>query len=147
MAAHEEVWALLGERPIESLIELPLMTDPDMKAVIDASAALFARAFFTDNNLLILTCAGWSPSPCATATRTPPCPAMPGTAWCWAPSSSGTGRACLRQLGLRARRAPRLLRLPGEVLSSMELISYWTRPLARALELVRDAFQHALQGG
>ena len=32
MAAHEEVWTLLGERSIESLVELPRMTDPDIEA-------------------------------------------------------------------------------------------------------------------
>ncbi|PTL84604.1 ATP-binding sensor histidine kinase [Vitiosangium sp. GDMCC 1.1324] len=51
VAAHEEVWSLLGARPIESLLELPAMTDPDMKAAMSVLVALFAPAFFSHRNL------------------------------------------------------------------------------------------------
>ena len=54
MAAREEVQALLGARPIESLVTLPLMTDADMKPVMSVLARLFPSAYFTDNNLLVL---------------------------------------------------------------------------------------------
>ncbi|HEX8703500.1 MAG TPA: serine/threonine-protein kinase PknK, partial [Myxococcaceae bacterium] len=53
-AAREEILALLGNRPIESLAELPLMTDADMKPVMSVLARLFPSAYFTDNNLLVL---------------------------------------------------------------------------------------------
>ncbi len=53
-AAHEETWALLGERSIESLIDLPPMTDPDMKVAMGALASLFGKAYVTDNHLLII---------------------------------------------------------------------------------------------
>ncbi len=54
VAAHEEAWSLLGDRPIESLVELPLMTDPDMKAAADVLSTLFGPACFTDNGLFVL---------------------------------------------------------------------------------------------
>ncbi|WNG56800.1 AAA family ATPase [Archangium gephyra] len=53
-AAHEEAWALLAERPLESLLELPLMTDPEMKVVMGALASLFVKAYVTDNHLLTI---------------------------------------------------------------------------------------------
>ncbi|WP_224366397.1 trifunctional serine/threonine-protein kinase/ATP-binding protein/sensor histidine kinase [Hyalangium versicolor] len=53
-AAREEVQALLGGRPIESLIDLPLMTDADMKPVMSVLGRLFPSAYLTDNNLLVL---------------------------------------------------------------------------------------------
>src|ERR1700736_1130106 len=31
-AEYEKMWSSLGDRPIESLIDLPLMTDPEMQA-------------------------------------------------------------------------------------------------------------------
>ena len=54
LAAREEVQALLGARPIESLVELPPMTDADMKPVMNVLARLFPSAYLTDNNLLVL---------------------------------------------------------------------------------------------
>ena len=95
VAANEEVWALLGERPIESLIELPLMTDPDMKAVMErARRPVHARAFFTDKNLLVLhLCRMVSLSLRHGNTEAAVHGLRLVRRWCWAPPSSGTGRA------------------------------------------------------
>ncbi|OJH42589.1 trifunctional serine/threonine-protein kinase/ATP-binding protein/sensor histidine kinase [Cystobacter ferrugineus] len=54
MAVHEEVWALLGARSIESLIELPPMAHPDMKLVVRALLKLFYAAAATSKNLVII---------------------------------------------------------------------------------------------
>jgi predicted ATPase len=54
VAANDEVSSLLAGRPIESLIELPLMTEPQIKAIMGVLAALFTPAYFTDKNLLVL---------------------------------------------------------------------------------------------
>ncbi|HEX8538339.1 MAG TPA: AAA family ATPase, partial [Cystobacter sp.] len=54
VAAHAEVWALLGERPIESLIALPPMTDPDMRLVIGALFKLFNSTYSTNPHLLVI---------------------------------------------------------------------------------------------
>ncbi|HEX5460779.1 MAG TPA: AAA family ATPase [Steroidobacteraceae bacterium] len=51
---YEKVWRGLAGRPIESLIDLPLMTDPEMQAAMRLLSALFAPAYFTDVNLLHL---------------------------------------------------------------------------------------------
>jgi PAS domain S-box-containing protein len=50
-AEYEKVWTNLGERPIESLIDLPLMTDPEMQAAMGVLSALSSPAYFTDINL------------------------------------------------------------------------------------------------
>ncbi|MFY0522557.1 ATP-binding protein [Archangium gephyra] len=54
IAAHREAEALLGDRSIESLRDLPPMTDPDMKTVMGLLAALTWPAFFSDEKLLAL---------------------------------------------------------------------------------------------
>ncbi|TKD03545.1 AAA family ATPase [Polyangium fumosum] len=51
---HERVFALLGDRPIEALIDLPEMTDPEIAAAQDILAVLFAPALNTDPNLSLL---------------------------------------------------------------------------------------------
>jgi len=50
----EKVWKQLGERSIESLIDLASMTDPEVQAAMRVLTVLFAPAFFTDGNLAYL---------------------------------------------------------------------------------------------
>jgi PAS domain S-box-containing protein len=52
--AAEEVWQSLDGRPLESLIDLPLMTDPELQATILVLSALTATAFITDIRLWCL---------------------------------------------------------------------------------------------
>ncbi|HVK55202.1 MAG TPA: EAL domain-containing protein [Burkholderiales bacterium] len=49
-AEYEIMWRNLGNRPIENLIELPLMTDPDMQTVTNVLSDLINPAVFTDMN-------------------------------------------------------------------------------------------------
>jgi predicted ATPase/signal transduction histidine kinase len=51
---YERMWRLLGSRPIEQLIDLPPMTDPDHRATIDVLTHGQSPALFTDENLLRL---------------------------------------------------------------------------------------------
>ena len=51
---YEKVWRGLAGRPIEQLIDLPLMTDPETQAAMRVLSALWAPAYFTDVNLLHL---------------------------------------------------------------------------------------------
>ncbi|HWT80138.1 MAG TPA: serine/threonine-protein kinase PknK, partial [Candidatus Methylomirabilis sp.] len=51
---YERIWAQLGSRSIEDLIELPLMTDPATLATVDVLIKLAPAALFTDANLYAL---------------------------------------------------------------------------------------------
>jgi PAS domain S-box-containing protein len=54
---YERVWSQLGGRTIESLIDLPLMSDPASLATLDVLAKIGVPAFYTDANLLaLITC-------------------------------------------------------------------------------------------
>jgi predicted ATPase/signal transduction histidine kinase len=148
VAAHEEVWTLVGERPIASLVDLPLMTDPDMKAIIQVLSALFAPAYFTDNNLLCLQlCRAVSLSLLYGTTEG-------GTlAYGWFGMVTGfffkrypEGHA----LGVLARELIERHHFHGslgKVLFTQVILNPWTHPLALSLELARSAFQHSLQTG
>jgi PAS domain S-box-containing protein len=54
-AAFERARSLMADRTIESLIDLPIMTDPDMRAAMDLLADIYSPAYLTDSNLLDLT--------------------------------------------------------------------------------------------
>jgi len=49
-AEYETIWQALNGRPIESLIDLLLMTDPEVQAVMQVLSALTPAAYFTDLN-------------------------------------------------------------------------------------------------
>jgi predicted ATPase/signal transduction histidine kinase/GAF domain-containing protein/CheY-like chemotaxis protein len=53
-AEYETVWRNLEGRPIESLIDLPLMIDPELQAAMRLLSALFDAVYFTDFHLLCL---------------------------------------------------------------------------------------------
>lgn len=51
---YQKIWINLDSRKIEDLINLPLMTNVEMQAVINTLAVLYAPAYFTDKNLVCL---------------------------------------------------------------------------------------------
>ena len=53
-AEYETVWQTLDGRPIESLIDLPLMTDPELQAAMQVLSVLAPSAYFTDLHLCCL---------------------------------------------------------------------------------------------
>ena len=53
-AEYEAVWQTLDGRPIESLIDLPLMTDPQQQAAMQVLSTLLDTAYFTDFHLFCL---------------------------------------------------------------------------------------------
>jgi PAS domain S-box-containing protein len=53
-AEYEAVWKALNGRSIESLIDLPLMTDPELLAAMQVLSVLTPAAYFTDFHLWCL---------------------------------------------------------------------------------------------
>jgi PAS domain S-box-containing protein len=51
---YARIWQQLGDRPIESLLDLPLMADPVACATMDVLTSLVTPALFTDENLRAL---------------------------------------------------------------------------------------------
>ncbi|MGX0968017.1 putative ATPase/signal transduction histidine kinase [Bradyrhizobium japonicum] len=52
---YDLIWTGIGERSIEDLVKLPLMSDPASLATMDVLTKLLPPALFTDMNLLSLT--------------------------------------------------------------------------------------------
>jgi PAS domain S-box-containing protein len=51
---YERIWSTLGDRPIEALVELPLLSDPASLATLDVLIKIAVPALYTDANLLSL---------------------------------------------------------------------------------------------
>ncbi|WP_224361734.1 trifunctional serine/threonine-protein kinase/ATP-binding protein/sensor histidine kinase [Hyalangium versicolor] len=148
VAAHDEVWNLMGERSVESLVDLPLMTDPDMQAAIHVLSALFAPSYFTDNNLLALQlCRVVSLSLRYGNTEG----GTHGYGWFGVVTGSFFKRYQEgHAFGLLARELVerhRFFAFRGKVLFAQETLNPWTQPMNSSLELARTGFQYSLQAG
>jgi PAS domain S-box-containing protein len=51
---YQRIWSTLADRPIEALVELPLMSDPASLATLDVLTKLALPALYTDANLVCL---------------------------------------------------------------------------------------------
>ena len=51
---YDEIWRWIGNRSIETLVDLPLSSDPGWRATLDVLAQTVTPALFTDDNLLCL---------------------------------------------------------------------------------------------
>jgi len=148
VAAHEETWALLAQRPIESLVSLPRMSDEDTQQVMAALDMVFGPAYFTNNHLLII-------SLCRMVTLTLRHgfteASVQGLSWFGVVSGFFFKRYPQGlALGLAARELVerhKLSSLKARVLFSLQLISYWTQPLPFALEMALEGYKHALTVG
>jgi PAS domain S-box-containing protein len=53
-AEYQQIWSLLGDRAIEDLVAMPLMSDAACLATLDVLTRIFAPAGVTDTNLMAL---------------------------------------------------------------------------------------------
>ncbi|WNG26071.1 AAA family ATPase [Cystobacter fuscus] len=148
VAAHEEVWALLGERPIASLVELPLMTDPDMKLVIRALFKLFNSAFSTNPHLLIVLL---SRMVSLSLRHGFVGDAVLGYCWFGVITSSFFHRyrdgLAFSMLACEVVERYDLAYNRPDVFLSTQFNSFWTLPLPKAQEFALNGLHHALQVG
>ncbi|WP_257455285.1 trifunctional serine/threonine-protein kinase/ATP-binding protein/sensor histidine kinase [Archangium lipolyticum] len=146
MAADEELRTLLGDRSIESLIELPLTDDPDLEAAMSLLGALFAPAYVTDSNLLILHL---SQMVILSLRHGNTASSVHGYSWygiVLGPAFKRYREAqAFGQLACDLVERHDLAALRGKAFYGLEIISYWTQPLSTCLELIREAFQSALE--
>jgi predicted ATPase/signal transduction histidine kinase/tRNA A-37 threonylcarbamoyl transferase component Bud32 len=148
VAAHHEAWTLLGDRPIDSLIGLPRMTDPDTKEMMGALASLFPKAFVTDNHLLIINV---SRMVSLTLRHGFTDAAVLGFGWFGVLTGMFfkryregyafciLARSFVERYNVSAYSASALLSLRG--------FSYWTQPLSAVQELILKGYQQGLQSG
>jgi len=147
-AEYEAVWRNLGERTIEDLIDLPMMTDPELLAAMRILSVLCDPAYNTDQNLLCLElCRAVSLGICHGVSG-PFAHACGYLAW---------------PLTILFRRYPdgfRLAKLGYDLVDKHAFLAYrpkiqdatgiaafWTRSMATSLDFVRASFRTALETG
>jgi PAS domain S-box-containing protein len=147
-AEYETVWQTLNGRPIESLIDLPMMTDPEIQAAMQVFSALPAPAYFTDFRLY-----------CLQACRMVKVSMQYGTS-----GTSAHAYACLAlMLGPAFHRysdAYRFAKLACDLVEKhgfiayhakvhygMGTVAFWTQPIATAIDFMRVTFRTGIEAG
>jgi PAS domain S-box-containing protein len=147
-AEYETVWQTLDGRSIESLIDLPMMTDPELQAAMEILSVLTPPAYFTDFRLY-----------CLHLCRMVKVSMRHGTS---GPSAHAYGYAG-GVLGLafhRYRDAHRFAKLACDLVEKHDFIAYrskvhyamgtvafWTLPIGTAIDFMRATYRTAIETG
>jgi predicted ATPase/signal transduction histidine kinase len=147
-AEYETVWQTLKGRPIESLIDLPLMTDPELQAAMQVFSVLTPAAYFTDFHFF-----------CLFACRMVRISMQHGISGASAHSYALLG-FILGSVFHRYGEGYRFAKLSCDLVEKHGFIAYqakayrvttrvafWTQPIATAIELNRVAFRTAIETG
>jgi predicted ATPase len=147
-AEYDTVWQNLNGRPIESLIDLPLLTDPEVQAAMQVLATLSNPAFSTDSQL-----------GCLHLCRMVNVTLRHGICGASAPGCGIFG-FILGSVFHRHSEGYRFAKLSCDLVEKLGFIAYkakvyyamgtiafWTQPIASAIEFNRAAFRSATETG
>jgi len=56
LVEYEKIWESIGTRSIEELVDLPQLTDPSMKTIMDILQSLYVAVVGLDKNLFVFVC-------------------------------------------------------------------------------------------
>jgi PAS domain S-box-containing protein len=147
-AEYESVWQTLNGRPIESLIDLPLMTDPELQAAMQVLSVLAPPAYFTDLGLF-----------CLQVCRMVKISMQYGAS---GPSSQAFGYLAmiLGPVFHRYRDAHRFAKLACDLVEkhgfiadqskvhyAMASVAFWTQPVPSVIDFMRAGFRTAIERG
>jgi PAS domain S-box-containing protein len=147
-AEYEAVWQSLDGRPIESLINLPLMTDPEQQAALQVLSVLGPPAYFTDFRLYCLQV-------CRMANVS-----MQHGASGAAAHAYGYWGIVLASVFHRYRDAYGFAKLACDLVEkhgfyayqsklylAMAAVAFWTQPIANVIAFMRRGFRTAIETG
>ena len=145
----EGLWRRLGDLPIEALLDLPLMADPEARATMDVLTSVLTPALFTDRNLHGVVIARMTNFSLQHGNSDGSC-----FAYCWLGSMLGPlfgdYQAGFRfgRLGFDLVERQGLGRFKARVyLVFGSLVIPWMQPIRTGLPLLRRGFDTAQQTG
>jgi PAS domain S-box-containing protein len=147
-AEYETVWQTLNGRSIESLIDLPLMTDPELQAAMQVLSVLTPASFLTDFHLF-----------CLLACRMVKVGIQHGISGASAHGYALLGYIlgsvfhrypegyCFAKLACNLIEKHGFIAYQAKVYHATGLIGLWTQPIANAIALQQAAFRTAIETG
>jgi len=147
-AEYESVWETLDGRPIESLIDLPLMTDPELLVAMQLFLDLTPSSYFTDFHLS-----------CMQICRVVKLTMQYGTSGASAHAYGYLGTMLgpvfhrygdayrLAKLGCDLVEKRGLTSHRAHVYYAMGRVAFWTQPVATAIDFMRATFSAVVETG
>ncbi|HVH59416.1 MAG TPA: AAA family ATPase, partial [Candidatus Sulfotelmatobacter sp.] len=147
-AEYDAVCQTLNEGPIESLIDLPLMTDPELDAAMHVLEALVSPAYFTDYHLF-----------CLHACRMANISVQHGICGASAHAFGWLGFILgptfhrysdgyrFTKLACELVEKHRFIGYRAKVHNAMGLAAVWTQPITTAIDSMREGFRSAIETG
>jgi PAS domain S-box-containing protein len=147
-AEYETVWQTLKGRPIEELVDLPLMTDPELQAAMQVLSTLLAPAYYTDFHLC-----------CLHLCRMVNISLQHGT---WGASAHAYGWLgfilgsafhryregfCFTKLACDLVEKHGFIAYRAKVNYAMGIVAPWTQPITTAADFMRATFHTAIKTG
>jgi PAS domain S-box-containing protein len=143
---YEGMWSKLNDRSIESLVDLPLMTDPEQQAVSRVLTGLFAPAVFTNSNLFYMLV-------CRAANMTFRHGTSEASTHIYSGLAQILGPLFHRyedgfQFGMLARHIAERYEFPlAKAYFALQNACVWSRPIQKAIDFTRLSFQAATETG
>jgi predicted ATPase len=145
---YDKVWLNLGVRPIESLIDLPLMTNSEKQTVMSVLSILSRAAYLVDTNLTqLIVCYMVNIS------------LTHGTTDASAHGYAGFGLFLgpvfhryhdgdrFAELAIRLIEKHQFSAWTSDIYLLSQMVVVWTRPLTLAVEFLRTSFRAAVESG
>ncbi|HEY1755265.1 MAG TPA: sigma 54-interacting transcriptional regulator [Bryobacteraceae bacterium] len=147
-AEYETVRRNLEGRPVESLIDLPLMTDPELQAAMDLSSDLSSVAYFTDLHLICLLA-------CRVVNISMQHGVSGGSAHAYGCLGFFLGRLFHRygegyrfaKVGCDLVEKHNFIGHQAKVYIFAAIAAWWTQPVASVIDFSRKAFRIAIETG
>ena len=147
-AEYEKVWRALNGRQIESLIDLPLMADPELEAAMKLLSALLTPAYFTNQRLYRFQM-------CRMVTITLQNGTSKDSAAAYGSLGVALGRGFHRyadgyrfsKLAYDLVERHNFIASRATVGAGFGLTAVWTQPIAPAIDFLRAAFRDAIETG
>jgi PAS domain S-box-containing protein len=146
---YKQIWHQLGTRPIEALVDLPRMTDPACRAMLDVLTVLEEPAHFIDENLRYLVLARMVNLSLEHGNSDGSCVAYVNLGWLVGPHF-GDHQAAFRfgKLGLDLVEKRGLERFRARVSQCFGyFIIPWSRHVRAGIGLLRRSFTAAQEAG
>jgi PAS domain S-box-containing protein len=145
---YETVWQVLNGRPIESLIDLPLMTDPEVQAAMQVLSVLTPSAYFVDSRLGCLQI-------CRMVQIGMRCGTSAASALAYGYFGNILGPVfhrytdgyCFAKLASDLVEKHSFIACQAKIYHLMGHVTLWTQPIASALEFTRATFRTAIETG
>ena len=147
-AEHQTVWHALNGRSIESLIDLPLMTDPELQAAMHVFSVLSVPAYFTDFRLYCLHLCRMANISMQHGTSGAAAHAYGNWATVLGPAFHRYREGyCFAKLACDLVEKHGFIGYHARALHLMGIVAFWTQSVTRAMDFQRAAFRIETETG